>query len=58
MRQACRDAGFAGLYVLGEYRGTDPNVLKLFVKLGLDYTFAYCWYVPNSPPRSKPLTRR
>jgi hypothetical protein len=49
MRQVCRDAGFAGLYVLGEYRGLDPDHLQLMQKLGLDYTFAYCWGVPNSP---------
>jgi hypothetical protein len=23
--------------------------LKLMKRLGLDYTFAYCWYVPNNP---------
>jgi hypothetical protein len=49
MRQACRDAGFDGLYLLGEYRGLDPNHLTLMKQLGLDYTFAYCWHVPNSP---------
>ncbi len=49
MRQACRDAGFAGLYLLGEYRGLDPRHLTLMKQLGLDYTFAYCWHVPNSP---------
>lgn len=49
MRQACRDAGFAGLTLLGEYRGLDPNHLQLMKQLGLDYTFAYCWYVPDSP---------
>jgi hypothetical protein len=49
MRQACRDAGFDGLYLLGEYRGLDPNHLRLMKQLGLDYTFAYCWYVPNNP---------
>ena len=49
MREACKKAGFDGLYILGEYRGTDPNVLKWFRKLGLDYTFAYCWGIPNSP---------
>jgi hypothetical protein len=49
MRQACREAGFAGLYLLGEYRGLDPNHLKLMKSLGLDYTFAYCWHVANSP---------
>ncbi len=49
MRQACRQAGFDGLYLLGEYRGLDPNHLKLMKRLGLDYTFAYCWHVHNNP---------
>jgi hypothetical protein len=49
MRQACKDAGFAGLYILGEYRGLEPEHLKLMKRLGLDYTFAYCWYVPDNP---------
>ena len=49
MRQACRDAGFAGLLLLGEYRGLDPKHLALMKSLGLDYTFAYCWGIPNSP---------
>jgi hypothetical protein len=49
MRQACREAGFAGLYLLGEYRGLDARHLELMKRLGLDYTFAYCWYVPNNP---------
>ena len=49
MRQACREAGFAGLHLLGEYRGLDANHLRLMKQLGLDYTFAYCWGIPNSP---------
>ena len=49
MRAACRKAGFAGLYILGEYRGLDPNQLKLMKQLGLDYTFAYCWHVQGNP---------
>jgi hypothetical protein len=49
MRQACKEAGFDGLYLLGEYRGFDPAHLRLMKSLGLDYTFAYCWYVPNNP---------
>ncbi|MGD0041516.1 MAG: glycoside hydrolase family 99-like domain-containing protein, partial [Isosphaeraceae bacterium] len=49
MRVACRKAGFDGLYILGEYRGLDPNHLKLMKQLGLDYTFAYCWHVQGSP---------
>ena len=50
MRQVCREAGFDGLYLLGEYRGADPKHLALMKSLGLDYTFAYCWPVPGSPP--------
>jgi hypothetical protein len=49
MRQVCRNAGFAGLYLLGECRSTDPNHLGLIKSLGLDYTFAYCWHVQGSP---------
>ena len=49
MRQACREAGFDGLTLLGEYRGLDPKHLALMKQLGLDYTFAYCWGIPNSP---------
>ena len=49
MRQACRDAGFAGLYLLGEYRGLDSKHLALMKQLGLDYTFAYCWPISKNP---------
>ncbi len=48
-RQLCREAGFAGLYLLGEYRGTDPRHLQLMKDLGLDYTFAYVWPVRDNP---------
>jgi hypothetical protein len=49
MREACKAAGFDGLYILGEYRGLDPKPLELMKRLGLDYSFAYCWYVPDNP---------
>jgi hypothetical protein len=49
MRQACRNEGFDGLWLLGEYRGTDAEHLELMKSIGLDYTFAYCWHVGNSP---------
>ena len=49
VRQACRNAGFDGLFLLGEYRGLDPKRLELMKRLGLDYSFAYCWPIPNSP---------
>lgn len=50
MRERAKQAGFDGLSILGEYRGVDPAVLNLFKRLGLDYTFAYCWHVQHSPP--------
>jgi hypothetical protein len=56
MRRACRKAGFDGLYLLGEYRGLDPKQLELMKQLGLDYTFAYCWYVPGSPKPQQAIT--
>lgn len=43
MREACRRAGFAGLYILGEYRGLNPKELRFRRELGFDYTFAYVW---------------
>jgi hypothetical protein len=49
MRELSKESGFDGLYILGEYRGTDANVLKGFKTLGLDYVFAYCWHVGGSP---------
>lgn len=49
MRHACKAAGFAGLLILGEYRGVQREHLGLLKDLGLDYTFAYCWGIPNSP---------
>ena len=53
MREACKKAGFDGLYLLGEYRGQDPKPLELMKQLGLDYSFAYCWYVPDNPTPEK-----
>lgn len=43
MRAACRRAGFAGLYLLGEYRELAPKELRFRKELGFDYTFAYVW---------------
>jgi len=58
MRQACRDAGFAGLYLLGEYRGLDPKHLTLMKRLGLDYTFAYCWHIRNNPTPEQAIRKQ
>jgi hypothetical protein len=49
MREECVRAGFAGLTILGEYRGLDADHLRQMRDLGLDYTFAYCWWIPNNP---------
>jgi len=40
MAEACREEGFDGITLMGEYRGLDPNHLTLMRDLGLDYTFA------------------
>jgi len=53
MREACQQEGFNGLYLLGEYHGTDPQYLRMMKTLGLDYTFAYSWLIPNSPSPSQ-----
>jgi len=49
MRQACRSAGFDGLWLLAEYRGTDAKQLQIMKSTGLDNSFAYCWHIQNSP---------
>ncbi|MHB9131858.1 MAG: glycoside hydrolase family 99-like domain-containing protein [Armatimonadota bacterium] len=56
MRQACKDAGFEGLYVLGENRNVDAHQLSLMKEMGLDYTFAYCWYVANDPTPTEAIS--
>jgi hypothetical protein len=49
MRAACRAAGFAGLTLIGEYRGFVPATLDRMRDLGADASFAYCWHLPGSP---------
>ena len=46
-RAACRRAGFAGLHILAEYRGLDPNELEFRKDMGFDYTFAYVWPIAD-----------
>lgn len=58
MREVCREAGFEGLYILGEYRGLDPEHLALMSRLGLDYTFAYVWYVGGNPTPEQAIARQ
>ncbi len=54
MRDACKKAGFDGLILLGEHRGNDANHLARYKNMGLDYTFAYCWYI-HYPPDSQAI---
>jgi hypothetical protein len=56
LRRACVQAGFAGIYLAGEYRGHDPRVLAQMKQLGLDETFAYCWNIPKSPTPAEAIT--
>ena len=49
LRAACQAAGFKGLTLLGEYRGFVPATLDRMAALGLDASYAYCWYLPGSP---------
>ncbi len=49
MREACKKAGFGGLIIMGEYRGTDIERIRAFKEMGLDASFAYCWHVDSSP---------
>jgi len=57
MRQACREAGFAGLTILGENRRLDRGHLELMKRLGLDYTFAYCWHMSQDNPTHDEVMR-
>ncbi len=50
MRETVKKAGFDGLWILGEYRGSSVDQLRRYKNMGLDYVFEYCWYVHNSPP--------
>jgi hypothetical protein len=50
MRMACGAEGFAGLTLLCEYRGRDPEVLKKIRDCGFDQAFAYCWHAPQPRP--------
>ncbi|MCC7493843.1 MAG: glycoside hydrolase family 99-like domain-containing protein [Fimbriimonadaceae bacterium] len=43
VRAAMRAAGFPGVILLGEYRGTAPAPLELMKAEGIDCAFAYCW---------------
>jgi len=58
MRQVCREAGFDGLTILGEYRGLNPDHLGLLKDLGLDASFAYCWGIPGSPAPEQAIAKQ
>ena len=58
LRAACRAAGFAGLTLLGEYRGFVPATLDRMAALGVDASFAYCWHLPGSPSPDEAAARQ
>jgi hypothetical protein len=58
MRAACRDAGFSGLTLLGEYRGFDPSTLDRMRAVGFDASFAYCWHIAGSPSPDEAAARQ
>jgi hypothetical protein len=49
MRERCREAGFDGMYILGEDRNTRPEPLELMKRLGMDLSFSYCWPIADNP---------
>jgi hypothetical protein len=48
MREFCQREGFAGLYILSELRGPDPNELRFRKEMGFDYIFEYVWPVSDT----------
>lgn len=58
IRAAAKKEGFNGLWILGEYRGTSPQQFKLMKDLGLDYSFAYCWHISNSPSPAQAIDQQ
>ena len=58
MRAACQAAGFKGLTLLGEDRGFVPAKLDRMAALGVDASFAYCWYVASNPTPDKAAARQ
>jgi hypothetical protein len=47
MREALVTAGFKGLWLVGEYRGTDPASFKSMEAVGFDASFPYAYGFPN-----------
>ena len=58
MRQACRDAGFDGLYVLGEHRYLHGGNLEKMKQMGFDSSFSYCWYIPDNPTPEEAIVKQ
>jgi len=47
LREALIAAGFQGLWLAGEYRGTDPAAFKNMEAIGFDASFPYCYGLPK-----------
>ncbi len=50
MREAAREEGFDGLYLLAEHRGDSEYILGMMRDAGIDYSFAYCFH--SVPPEA------
>lgn len=48
LRDEVAKAGFPGLVVLMEYRGSDRGVMRTMKAIGLDYCYAYTWGTPDA----------
>jgi len=59
LRDEVAQAGFPGLILLMEYRGTDRSVVQTMEDLGVDYCYAYTWGTPDaSAQRNNNLAQR
>ncbi len=49
MRKKCVEAGFDGLYILGEDRGKWAANLERMARVKMDASFCYCWPIGGDP---------
>jgi len=53
LREETVRAGFPGVLVLMENRGTDPGSFRPLKGLGVDYSYAYTWGTPDAPTQRR-----
>jgi hypothetical protein len=44
LRTECIKAGFDGIHIICEYRGTDPILMKKFRDMGFEFSYSYTWF--------------